>query len=80
MIRSSVAGVAALGIPESVWALQEGEELVTFTDYTDQFKIEFAEKNPRVRCYDLRKLTSWTTPNEEFYAFNQGETQHVDAT
>src|SRR5262245_43573305 len=66
-----MTGLAALGIPESVWSLQQGEELVNFTDYTDQFKIEFSEKNPRVRCFDLRRLTSWTTPNNEFYAFNK---------
>src|SRR5262245_28852654 len=76
---AGLTGLAALGIPESVWALQPGEELVNFTDYTDQFKIEFSEKNPRVRCFDLRRLTSWTTPNNEFYAFNQGETQRLDA-
>jgi len=79
MLKQGLAGLAALGIPESVWALQQGEELVNFTDYTDQFKIEFSEKNPRVRCFDLRRLTSWTTPNNEFYAFNQGETQRLDA-
>ena len=79
MLKQGLAGLAALGIPESVWALQQGEELVNFTDYTDQFKIEFSEKNPRVRCFDLRRLTNWTTPNNEFYAFNQGETQRLDA-
>jgi DMSO/TMAO reductase YedYZ molybdopterin-dependent catalytic subunit len=79
MLVRGVAGLAAMGIPESVWALQEGEELVAFADYTDQFKIEFSERNPRVRCFDLRRLTSWTTPNNEFYAFNQGETQRLDA-
>jgi DMSO/TMAO reductase YedYZ molybdopterin-dependent catalytic subunit len=80
MLKQSVAGIAAWGIPESIWALQNDEELVTFTDYTGQFKVEFQEKNPTVRCYDLRKLTSWTTPNEEFYTFNQGETQHLEAS
>src|SRR5262245_202279 len=75
MILRSMAALTALRLP-----LQEGEELVNFTDYTDQFKIEFSEKNPRVRCFDLRTLTSWTTPNEQFYTFNQGETQHVDAS
>ncbi len=73
MILQSMAALTALRLP-----LQEGEELVNFTDYTDQFKIEFSEKNPRVRCFDLRTLTSWTTPNEQHYTFNQGETQHVD--
>lgn len=68
-----VAGFAISGIPE-LWALQEGEELVEFLDYTNEFKIEARQSNPRVRCYDLRRLTSWTTPNEEFYVFHQTET------
>jgi DMSO/TMAO reductase YedYZ molybdopterin-dependent catalytic subunit len=80
MLMRSVAGIAALGIPENMWALQSDEELITFTDYTQQFKIEFQEKNPTVRCYDLRTLTTWATPNEQFYTFNQGETQHLDAS
>lgn len=74
----SAAGLAALGIPEGVWALQNGEELVPFTDYTDQFKVETQPRNPRVRCYDLRRLTTWATPNDEFYAFHQTEAPTVD--
>ncbi len=31
-----------------------------------------------MRCYDLRKLTTWATPNDEFYAFHQTVTQQVD--
>ena len=77
--RAAVA-FAALGIPESVWALQDGEELVDFADYTSQFRIEFQQSNPRVRCFDLRRLTSWATPNDEFYAFHQTQTMHVDAS
>jgi DMSO/TMAO reductase YedYZ molybdopterin-dependent catalytic subunit len=72
------AWLAALGIPESVWALQEGEELVTFADYTDAFKVEFSPANTRVKCFDLRRLTTWATPNDEFYAFAQTTTPEVD--
>ena len=72
------AWFASLGIPEAVWALQDGEELVTFTDYTDAFKIEASPANTRVRCFDLRRLTTWATPNDEFYAFAQTTTQQVD--
>src|SRR5687768_13172614 len=82
MIRTSALGaawLAALGIPEAVWALQDGEELVTFTDYTEAFKVEASPANTRVRCFDLRRLTTWTTPNDEFYAFAQTTTQNVDA-
>ena len=82
MICHSAAGaawLAALGIPESAWALQDGEQLVTFTDYTADFKIEASPANTRVRCFDLRRLTTWATPNDEFYAFHQTTTQQVDA-
>jgi DMSO/TMAO reductase YedYZ molybdopterin-dependent catalytic subunit len=75
---AAAAWLAALGIPESAWALQDGEELVTFTDYTADFKIEASPANTRVRCYDLRRLTTWATPNDEFYAFHQTTTQQVD--
>jgi DMSO/TMAO reductase YedYZ molybdopterin-dependent catalytic subunit len=75
---ASAAWLATLGIPECLWALQDGEQLVTFSDYTPDFKVEANEANPTVRCYDLRKLTSWTTPNEEHYTFHQTTTQHVD--
>jgi len=82
MIAQSAAGVAwlaALGIPESVWAMQAGEELVTLTDYTDAFQIEASATTPRVRCVDLRQLTSWATPNDQHYAFSQTRAPEVDA-
>ena len=75
---AAAAWLAALGIPDSVWALQDGEQLVTFTDYTNLFRVEASPANTRVRCYDLRRLTTWATPNDEFYAFHQTVTQHVD--
>ena len=76
---AAAASLAALGIPEAVWALQDGEELVTFTDYTDDFEIEANAANPTVRCYDLRTLKTWATPNEQFYTFHQTTTPKVDA-
>ena len=78
-VQSTLAAAAALGIPGDVWALQAGEELVAFTDYTEDFKIEAQAGNPTVRCVDLRNLTSWTTANEDFYAFHQTVTPQVDA-
>lgn len=75
---AGAAWLAALGIPDAVWALQDGEELVTFSDYTAAFEVEAQPANPTVRCYDLRTLTTWATPNDQFYAFHQGETQRVD--
>ncbi|HUU34307.1 MAG TPA: molybdopterin-dependent oxidoreductase [Vicinamibacterales bacterium] len=82
MITQSAAGLAwlaALGIPESAWARQDGEELVTLTDYTASFQIEASASTPRVRCVDLRGLTSWVTPNDEHYAFSQTRAPEVDA-
>ena len=81
MVRQSALGIAwlaSLSIPESAWALQDGEELVTFTDYTEAFSVEASPANTRVRCFDLRRLTTWATPNDEFYAFAQTTTQRVD--
>ena len=78
-VRATAAALAALGLPSHAWALQDGEEPVTFTDYTDDFKIEAQPASPTVRCYDLRTLTSWATPNEDFYAFHQTTTPQVDA-
>lgn len=74
---AGTAWLAAIGLPEALWALQPDDELVTFTDYTDEFRIWAQEANPRVRCVDLRLLTSWTTPNDQHYTFNQ--TTRVDA-
>lgn len=75
---AGIAWLASIGIPAEVWALQSGEELVAFADYTDAFKVEAQASNPRVRCFDLRRLTSWATPNDEFYTFHQTETPRVD--
>lgn len=75
---ASVAWLTVFGIPERLWALQAGDELVEFSDYTDDFKIEAQPSNPRVRCFDLRRLTTWATPNDEFYTFHQTETMRVD--
>jgi DMSO/TMAO reductase YedYZ molybdopterin-dependent catalytic subunit len=77
-VQTTAAALAALGIPSRVWALQDGEEPVTFTDYTADFKVEAQPASPTVRCFDLRTLTTWATPNEDFYAFHQTTTPQVD--
>jgi len=76
---AGLAGLAALGIPEWAWAAQAGEEMVTLTDYTDAFRIVASEATPRVRCVDLRTVTSWATPNDDHYAFAQTTSPEVDA-
>jgi DMSO/TMAO reductase YedYZ molybdopterin-dependent catalytic subunit len=55
------------------------EDLVPFLDYTPQFRVEAQYANPRVKCLDLRRLTSWATPPGDFFAFHQTETPPVDA-
>jgi DMSO/TMAO reductase YedYZ molybdopterin-dependent catalytic subunit len=70
--------MATLGIPESAWALQDDEELVTLSDYTDDFKVIASAANPTVRCYDLRTLTDWVTPADQHYTFHQTTTPQVD--
>jgi DMSO/TMAO reductase YedYZ molybdopterin-dependent catalytic subunit len=60
-------------------AFAPGEELVPFSDYAADFQVEAQADNPRVKAYDLRNLTSLTTPNDEFYAFHQTNTLQLDA-
>jgi DMSO/TMAO reductase YedYZ molybdopterin-dependent catalytic subunit len=44
---------------------------VEFSDYGPAFRIEAQAINPRVKCFDLRRLTGWKTPAEEFFTFHQ---------
>jgi DMSO/TMAO reductase YedYZ molybdopterin-dependent catalytic subunit len=75
---AGLAGLAAHGLPETLWALQADEEAVTFTDYTDAFQVQASESRPRVRCVDLRQLTQWATPGDVHYTFSQTVTPTVD--
>jgi DMSO/TMAO reductase YedYZ molybdopterin-dependent catalytic subunit len=76
--HSTAAWLAALALPDVTWALQEGEEAVPFSDYLPAFKVEAQPANPTVRCFDLRTLTTWATPNEQFYTFHQTVTPEVN--
>jgi DMSO/TMAO reductase YedYZ molybdopterin-dependent catalytic subunit len=67
------------GIPLSALALPADEEMVPFNDYGPGFNVEAQADNPRVKCFDLRRLTSWTTPSEDFFAFHQTQTVRADA-
>ncbi len=73
-LQSSVAG-----IPLSAFALAPGEELIPFSDYPEGFQTEAQADNPRVKSFDLRNLTSLTTPTDAFYAFHQTNTLQLDA-
>jgi DMSO/TMAO reductase YedYZ molybdopterin-dependent catalytic subunit len=72
--RELLAGLASL----LVFQGSEGEELVPFTDLAN-FKAENHAALPRVKFFDLRRLTSWRTPADEFFVFHQTNTPIVDA-
>jgi DMSO/TMAO reductase YedYZ molybdopterin-dependent catalytic subunit len=70
---------AGAGLPFAALAIPAGEELVPFQDYDSAFRVEAQSGNPRVKCFDLRTLTSWKTGSEDFFAFHQTETIRADA-
>ena len=72
--RELLASLAAL----LVWQGTDGEELVEFADLNN-FKAENHAALPRVKFFDLRHLTSWKTPADEFFVFHQTNTPTVDA-
>jgi DMSO/TMAO reductase YedYZ molybdopterin-dependent catalytic subunit len=72
-ILKAAAGMALVGIPRELWALEEGEEVIDFADL-DGYRVENGAENPRVKFFDLRRLTSWKTPQDEFFVFHQTRT------
>jgi DMSO/TMAO reductase YedYZ molybdopterin-dependent catalytic subunit len=80
-LRSSRRSFLASGfaLPFSALAVAADEELVPFTDYDPEFRADAQSENPRVKAFDLRKLTSLTTPAGEFFAFHQTKTIEADA-
>jgi DMSO/TMAO reductase YedYZ molybdopterin-dependent catalytic subunit len=75
--RSFLASGFAL--PFSTLAVAADEEVVPFTDYDPDFRADAQNENPRVKVFDLRKLTSLTTPSGEFFTFHQTKTVDADA-
>src|SRR5579862_9540903 len=69
---------SGIGLPLSAVALAADEEPVSFSDYSPEFRVDAQSENPRVKSFDLRRLTSLTTPSEEFFAFHQTKTLTVD--
>jgi DMSO/TMAO reductase YedYZ molybdopterin-dependent catalytic subunit len=51
--------------------MQPSEPVVSFADYGAEFEIEAQAANPRVKCFDLRRLTTSATPASEFFTFHQ---------
>jgi DMSO/TMAO reductase YedYZ molybdopterin-dependent catalytic subunit len=72
--RRFLRSTAALSLP----ALADDEEPVPFADYTPAFHVEVQDNNPRVKCFDLRRLTSPSTAASEFFSFHQTETVRAD--
>ena len=60
-------------------ALAAGEEPVPFSDYAPEFRTEAQDESPRVKSFDLRTLTSFTTPADDFFVFHQTKAPHADA-
>ena len=69
----TAASIGLAGIPRELWALAEGEEVVDFADL-EGYSVENGAENPRVKFFDLRRLTSWKTPQDEFFVFHQTRT------
>ena len=69
---------SGMGWPLSAVAFEPGEELVPFTDYPQEYTADAQPENPRVKSFDLRKLTTLATPTDEFFAFHQTKTIEAD--
>jgi DMSO/TMAO reductase YedYZ molybdopterin-dependent catalytic subunit len=65
--------------PAAALALAADEEVVPLADYGPDFVVEAQRANPRVKSFDLRRLTSLVTPSEEFFTFHQNDTVRADA-
>jgi len=72
-ILKAAASMALASISRETWALEAGEELIDFADL-DGYSVENGAENPRAKFFDLRRLTSWKTPQEDFFVFHQTRT------
>ncbi|MCC6262134.1 MAG: molybdopterin-dependent oxidoreductase [Bryobacterales bacterium] len=63
--------VSAIPAALAALPLEPGEELLPFSDYSPEFRIDAQAHNPRVKVFDLRRLDDWKTPAEEFFTFHQ---------
>jgi DMSO/TMAO reductase YedYZ molybdopterin-dependent catalytic subunit len=68
--RWLMKALAVANWPRALPAMDHGEEAVPFRD-CDDFQVELSAENPRVKCYDLRRLRGPLTPNPEFFVFHQ---------
>ena len=73
----TLASLAALGIPEwALPALAQGETLVPFTDYPENFS---ANPAPDRRVLDIRTIDGPITPADKFFAIQHYGQPEVDA-
>jgi DMSO/TMAO reductase YedYZ molybdopterin-dependent catalytic subunit len=75
--RWLIEALALATLPHALGALEPGEESIDFSDYQD-FRPELQPANPRVKCYDLRRLQGPVTPNAEFFVFHQTTVPPID--
>ncbi len=76
VLRGGAAGIVALALPEWAFpALAQGEELVEFTDYPEDWKTA---RGPEVRFYDIRKIDGPITPANEFYTVQHHGHPEID--
>lgn len=62
-----------------VTATVRADEAIDFADYTAEFQVETRDANPRVRCFDWRRLQGARTDAREFFLFHQTKTvERVD--
>jgi DMSO/TMAO reductase YedYZ molybdopterin-dependent catalytic subunit len=77
LLKGSLAGLAALGIPLSALpALAQEETLVPFLDFNANFN-----PNPGAgrRFLDTRRINNFITPSDEFYTFQHNGQPQIDA-
>jgi DMSO/TMAO reductase YedYZ molybdopterin-dependent catalytic subunit len=75
--RWLLEALALASLPGTIAALEPGEEVVSFLD-DRQFQPGVREANPRVKCYDLRRLPEPVTPNANFFVFHQTTVPPID--
>jgi DMSO/TMAO reductase YedYZ molybdopterin-dependent catalytic subunit len=59
--------LSGLGIP----LVASAADSIQFADYESGFRTDVQETRPHVKVFDLRRLTDWQTPAEDFFTFHQ---------
>jgi DMSO/TMAO reductase YedYZ molybdopterin-dependent catalytic subunit len=72
----AIAGLAALGLPEWAFALEQGETVVPWSDMPENFPTV---TGPDRRIVDIRKIDAPLTPRDQFYTVQHYGHPEVDA-